>query len=38
MAKDANQASQIWNTREKIADAFVKEGIVRFSSVDLAPL
>lgn len=28
LARDAAQAKSIWNTREKIADAFVKEGVV----------
>ena len=28
IAKDTNQIKQIWSTREKIADAFVEEGIV----------
>lgn len=30
-ATDATQSKEIWNMREKIADAFVKEGVVFFT-------
>lgn len=30
-ATDASQTKEIWNMREKIADAYVKEGVVLFS-------
>ena len=31
LATDASQTREIWDVREKIADAFVKEGVVFFT-------